>query len=94
MMCGQCGLTWDMNDPEPPECPRVLRAVLEVATNITLPHYDLPRSRDVELWADREADRLAEGTDAEQRVAEAVRRALATADEQIRVHDTPTERVA
>lgn len=20
MMCGQCGLTWDMNDPEPPTC--------------------------------------------------------------------------
>lgn len=20
MYCGECGLTWDMNDPEPPEC--------------------------------------------------------------------------
>ena len=20
MCCGKCGLTWDVNDPEPPEC--------------------------------------------------------------------------
>lgn len=20
MICGKCGLQWDMNDPEPPEC--------------------------------------------------------------------------
>lgn len=22
MQCGRCGLAWDMNDPEPPECRR------------------------------------------------------------------------
>ena len=21
MQCGRCGLAWDVNDPEPPECP-------------------------------------------------------------------------
>lgn len=21
MQCGACGLSWDVNDPEPPECP-------------------------------------------------------------------------
>lgn len=21
MICGECGLTWDVNDPEPPLCP-------------------------------------------------------------------------
>lgn len=21
MICGECGLSWDTNDPEPPECP-------------------------------------------------------------------------
>lgn len=26
MLCGRCGLGWDMNDPEPPECPRDRRA--------------------------------------------------------------------
>ena len=25
MICGPCGLTWDVNDPEPPECHKVDR---------------------------------------------------------------------
>jgi hypothetical protein len=28
MMCGKCGLGWDMNDPDPPECGRHARAAV------------------------------------------------------------------
>jgi len=32
MMCAPCGLTWDTNDPEPPECRKnIKRAVARVA---------------------------------------------------------------
>ncbi len=26
MMCGECGLAWDVNDPDPPECNRGKKA--------------------------------------------------------------------
>ncbi len=32
MMCAPCGLTWDTNDPEPPECRKnIKRAIARVA---------------------------------------------------------------
>lgn len=32
MSCGRCALTWDMNDPEPPECGAVTRRLKRTAT--------------------------------------------------------------
>lgn len=28
MICHQCGLVWDMNDPEPPDCLREVNAAI------------------------------------------------------------------
>ncbi len=28
MMCGECGLAWDVNDPDPPECNRGKKTIL------------------------------------------------------------------
>lgn len=47
MMCGTCGLQWDTNDPDPPECPFTAKVA--------------PENEAVE-WADREADRLADAS--------------------------------
>lgn len=39
MVCHKCGLVWDMNDPEPPECLREVNAsIVAPATQPTVDH--------------------------------------------------------
>ena len=35
MLCTKCGLVWDVNDPEPPECKRDEHPVTPDATQVT-----------------------------------------------------------
>ena len=52
MICAPCGLTWDTNDPEPPECRKnIKRAIAKVAkleemlhviSTELMPEIDLP----------------------------------------------------
>lgn len=36
MICAPCGLTWDINDPEPPECHRNIKRAAEASP--VMPH--------------------------------------------------------
>lgn len=38
MQCGKCGLTWDINDPEPPSC-KPIRIVIDRSAETTARRY-------------------------------------------------------
>jgi len=35
MICGQCGLQWDVNDPEPPECLTIAQVSINKMSRLT-----------------------------------------------------------
>ena len=56
MRCVPCGLVWDMNDPEPPECRKnIKRAVAKVA-KIEAPLPIKPKGMPTELPVDVAAE--------------------------------------
>lgn len=56
MLCGQCGLQWDVNDPEPPGCQPVDLAELRTRQRTLLRENDIDVARyDRVLWARRKA---------------------------------------
>lgn len=95
MACGACGLQWDVNDVEPPECPFTgLKAPESGFDASALETIEIVRryndlGADSRTWAEREADRRASETisvnrtPAEHKLNETVQRALRTADEQL-----------
>lgn len=46
MMCDQCGLAWDMNDPEPPTCGEEARRKNEESRKASAP----PKRMPFETW--------------------------------------------
>lgn len=57
MRCVPCGLVWDMNDPEPPECRKnIKRAVAKVAKIEVAPLPIKPKGMPTELPVDVAAE--------------------------------------
>ena len=57
MRCVPCGLVWDMNDPEPPECRKnIKRAVAKVAKIEAAPLPIKPKGIPTELPVDVAAE--------------------------------------
>ena len=57
MRCVPCGLVWDMNDPEPPECRKnIKRAVAKVAKIEAAPLPIKPKGMPTELPVDVAAE--------------------------------------
>ncbi len=57
MICAPCGLAWDMNDPEPPECRKnIKRAVAKVAKIEAAPLPIKPKGMPTELPVDVAAE--------------------------------------
>ena len=57
MRCVPCGLVWDMNDPEPPECRKnIKRAVAKIAKIEAAPLPIKPKGMPTELPVDVAAE--------------------------------------
>lgn len=86
MTCGPCGLTWDTNDPDPPECPFTSRPAPAAEPERDYDYWDAQADRrPVELSSDPPPPPLPPPSNpAEAVVRAAIDSALKTADERNR----------